>query len=208
MSALFLSSCHKHRGPSFVSKCQAHCVASLLHDTDLHWMREGGGAGRWMIESSADSGAGRQAVAQRPEDHVTNCQGTGFIQWLLAAAQLFHIGRSSNRSLPLKQQLSVVAPEPVLCICCFLGLRCVRTWVCLCDVSRCVYNVRTSVLQSTHREAEGISRFAWSLVWIALSVPFFFFFLFLKSLSKILLVRTVCKKRRDFGAINKSAEQK
>lgn len=130
MSAWFLSSCHKHWGPFFMSKCQAHCVASLLHDTDLHWMREGG-AWRWMIESSADSGAGRQAVAQRPEDHVTNCQGTGFIQWLLAAAQLFHIGRSSNRSLPLKQQPSVVAPEPVLCICCFLGCgACALEFVC------------------------------------------------------------------------------
>ncbi|KAA8582315.1 hypothetical protein FQN60_009055 [Etheostoma spectabile] len=60
--------------------------------------------------------AGTQAVAQRPKDHVTQSQGTGFIQWLLAAAQLFHTGRSSNRSLPLKQQRSVVAPEPVTTI--------------------------------------------------------------------------------------------
>ncbi|TNN87177.1 hypothetical protein EYF80_002379 [Liparis tanakae] len=61
-----------------------------------------------------------RAVARRPEDHVTHCQGTEFIQWLLAAAlaaaQLFHTGRNSNRSLPLKQQRSVVAPEPVKAI--------------------------------------------------------------------------------------------
>ena len=89
-----------------------------------------------MIESRTDSGAGRQAVAQRPEDHVTRCQGTGFIQWLLAAAlaaaQLFHTGRSSNRSLPLKQQRSVVAPEPVLCMCCFFGCGvCALGFVCV-----------------------------------------------------------------------------
>lgn len=112
-----------------------------------------------MIESSADSRAGRQAVAQRPEDHVTDCQGTGFIQWLLAAAlaaaQLFHTGRSSNRSLPLKQQRSVVAPEPVLLMCCFLGCGgCAR--VCLCDVSQCVYYVCMPVSQSTRGDTEGI----------------------------------------------------
>lgn len=115
------------------SQWQSRCAASTLCDTDLHWMGwplvpkpE-----RWMIERSTDSRAGRQAVAQRPEDHVTACQGTGFIQWLLAAAlaaaQLFHSGRSSNRSLPLKQQHSVVAPELFLCMCCFPA--------CLCDAS-------------------------------------------------------------------------
>lgn len=112
-----------------------------------------------MIESSADSRAGRQAVAHRPEDHVTDCQGTGFIQWLLAAAlaaaQLFHTGRSSNRSLPLKQHRSVVAPEPVLFMCCFLG-RGGRAQVCLCDVSRCVYYMYMPVSQSTRGDTEGI----------------------------------------------------
>lgn len=72
-------------------------------------------------------------AAQRPEDHVTRCQGTGFIQWLLAAAQLFRTGRSSNRSLLLKQQFSVVAPELVLVHAVLFWLWCVFVlkFVCL-----------------------------------------------------------------------------
>lgn len=42
-----------------------------------------------------------------------------------------HTGRSSNRSLPLKQQRSVVAPEPDLCMCCFFGCGvCALKFVC------------------------------------------------------------------------------
>lgn len=52
-----------------------------------------------MIESSPDIRAARQAVAHRTADHVTCCQGTGFIQWLLAAAQLFHTAGPEQRQV-------------------------------------------------------------------------------------------------------------
>lgn len=55
----------------------------------------------WTCHWQQGGWAGRQA-GSGPRNHVTDWQGTGFIQWLLAtalaAAQLFHTGHSSNRS--------------------------------------------------------------------------------------------------------------
>lgn len=124
----YLASCHQLCEPSSL-KCEAHCVASLIHEPDLHrarkaGQRQGGVRGGWGVQwddwlnaQLTTELAGRQAVAQRPKAHVTYCQGTGFMQWRLAGAQLFHTGYSSNRSILLKQQPADVSPEVVLCGC-------------------------------------------------------------------------------------------
>lgn len=114
----FSPSCYM--GPLSVSQWWDDCVASSWHRFALNG--NGPSKPRRGQRGSVPLAAG-QAGGQAgggPQDHVTDWQGTGFIQWLLvtalAAAQLSHTGHSSNRLLPLKQQHCVVAPELDLCM--------------------------------------------------------------------------------------------
>lgn len=137
MLAWFSASCLKCLGPSCLARWQARCVAS---SEAWHWFALNGVSlppslshhlqplstllklepERWMIENRPWHEyihAGRRW----PRGLWTMWPAVGVLGsfsgcWLQHWQQpsFFHAGCSSNRSLLLKQQRSVVAPEPVL----------------------------------------------------------------------------------------------
>lgn len=114
-----------------------------------------------------------------------------------------HTGRSSNRSLPLKQQRSVVAPEPDLCMCCFFGCGvCALKFVCEVYIMCLCHRVHTKMPMGSNGFCDPYFELH--------SVLLFFFFFFLKSLSRILPTSAVwhnhhnpkCNKQKHWAKIN------
>lgn len=154
----FSASCHKHMGLYSLAPWQAQCVASFCCMTLI--CIEWGGPWRWSQKdewlkaalTSVQAGR-RWPRGLRTMWPAVRVLGSFSGCWLQRWQQpsFFHTGRSSNRSLPLKQQRSVVAPEPVLCMCCFFGCGvCALKFVCEVYPRLCVC-VCVCVTKSTLR---------------------------------------------------------